>query len=189
MKFLRRINFFPLAAICVLLFSCGKNPVWLYFTPEEIRWMPYDTAIIQGQFTDELGNIHELRLEYRNVVHQDVGANFYNNLAVAGLILDSHRLDISLYKEPNEGLFLTNANPRLHCYVTFADMNCEDLDIPFSPRLDSLTVDSVYYEGVFVWEADTTWNPNRQCWKIWYAKDRGLIRANFRNGHFYKTQQ
>lgn len=181
-----------LFSICVttflLLLSCGNHPIWIYFTADEFRWMPYDTASVQEYFTDELGNVHELRLTHRNVIHEDIGSDMYNNRAVAELTLDSHLMIIDLYKEPDDGFFYHGPGRQLHCIINFADAEFEELNIPTSGILDSVTVGSTYYEGVLVWESDTVWNTNTQCWKIWYAKGKGLIRANFRNGRYYEIQ-
>lgn len=173
-----------------LFIACSKDPHWAYFTSDDLDWMPYDTAIVQGQFIDESGNTYDLRLVHRDIVHENIGdasRAIYNNRGTAQLVIDTTVLSINLEKRPYRGMF-TGWDAQLTCEVVVNDIFISNACGDFQYFVDSVTIGSSVFQDVLVKEMDTVWSQAPQCWRIYYQKGNGLLRADFRNGHYYEIQ-
>jgi hypothetical protein len=187
------ITYFLLLTATAVTFSlsCTKPSLYTYFIAGDLLWMPYDTATVQDQFTDENGNIHELRLIDRDIRHENIGTDrneWYNNRIVAELMLDTVRVVVDLTKSPvRTSLYGGSWTTELILNLEIGDFPVDEANKQEAFYQDSVSIGSNYFNDVLVLMYDTA-NSSRQCWKIYYNRDQGLLRADFRNGHYYELE-
>lgn len=184
------------AWICIGTFSSCRGDVCYYFRPAEVEWMPYDTNSVAAYFQDEDSTTYQLQRMSRYFEHQILQQSekrtVRNHHAYAQLVLDTVLVTVELYKEPfNYGSYDFD----FKCDIQVGDMlmpevNLYDFYTHGYVLHDSLQVGVHTYTNVYVHEIDTLmlYNANRTCWRIYYQKNYGLLRADFRNGHFYQIQ-
>lgn len=182
------------ALLVSLLFGSACYKVkYTYFLISDTLWMSYDTASVQGTFRDETGNVHTLFLTGRDFEHTDLdnpgSGETYDHYAFAELMLDTVRIKLELLKgvSRNESMC---AFPDPHAFYvdltignyTFYSINQYVMDTV------SLQTSNELITGTIELTCDTFANPGTQCWRAYFTKDRGLLRADFRNGHYYEIQ-
>jgi hypothetical protein len=189
MKRLLQVIFCLSALICGILSSCSKDTIWIFFTSDDLRWFPYDTVSVPEHFLDENGGVHDMRLLHRDFSHTNTGSSerpVYNNRGIAELMIDTFRLKIDLYKEDVSTWM--HKDTLLYCDIYCSDLMMYNIVDSVPYYVDSIQAGAIFYYNVFVQESDTLWTTNRQCWRVIYSKERGLLRADFRNGHYYCIQ-
>lgn len=181
-------RFFLFVALTVVAFNCKKYDEQYFFTPEEIKWMAYDTVLHPANFIDQNGQQYQATLLQRRFFHAQLstGKNAsYSADAIAEILIDTIHASIKMNKQKRRGqgeLFV-------------CDFNAADLarsyygDYGNTIAEDSVLIGATWHKTVFTYTADTTdANFNSQCWRFRYNKERGFLALDFRGGRYYRIQ-
>lgn len=189
---MNRAVFFVLL-ISLLFGSACYKVKYTYFLVSDTLWMCYDTASVQGTFVDENGNVFPLLLMNRDFEHCDLdnpgSGETYDHYAYADLVLDTVQIKLELLK----GVGRSESNcgfPDLHAFyvdLTVGDYTFLSINEYVLDTVNLQTSTELFTDAIELIR-DTVAEPSAQCWRAYFNKDRGLLRADFRNGHYYEIQ-
>lgn len=188
----RNFTFLIVAGVVLSIASCCRGFTYFVFTADELTYLPYDTISVPEYFKDENGLIYPLQLVERKFSHTDQSTDpdcqRYDNVGFARLTLDTVDVLFQINKFKRSSSFYVNPADPFWWNVTVDDAVIEEVHDGLLLYPDSLMIGTQTFHNVYRWEADTSVIANAGCWRLYFNTDRGLLRADFRNGHYYEIQ-
>ena len=169
-----------LCGVC-FLYSCYSNCSKYEITQQETELLSAynqgDIAVFKNDSTSVIDTLHVIEKDYGSTYY-DEPCNKSIHDALGIQIVFSHLHDCGISIEHNK-------TPEIHFSYT-------SYEFPLSGSLQSMTINGITYEDIFITSVDSTMistnDHNQIPWKIDYSKSKGFVRFYMVNGETWSKQ-